>query len=308
MNTEIDNSFIINDKILSDKSIDSNIDINISKSTESLNREFINEENKLIVDYLREENENLRVIIRLCLILIDFCRCHSRRNTTERNEINLLLSHFNNNSNNDKLFSTGEKFQLLSVNDQKQFDINGQKSLDCVLDKDSFQDQINCIGDQLISPSDHDWCEENSDQDYPESQSDDGLIGNCLNNRVEKKSKRLSHRKSEEKSTKRKTNAENSINSHNKSLRSAKKSKSSGKPVGKRGRVKSVRDPNVIFRCDWIGCGKVFKNQSNLNGHKDIHLEIKKYRCDWPGCDEAFLRKEQLDVHVSSHTNEKRFK
>ncbi len=68
-------------------------------------------------------------------------------------------------------------------------------------------------------------------------------------------------------------------------------------------------DDNLLFVCEWPGCGKSFKNNHNLKGHKVIHSKTKKFKCQWSGCEEAFIRKEQLNVHISyTHTNDKRFK
>jgi hypothetical protein len=278
MSSEINNKFIssdkqsfsqqINEQMMNNNENDNKINETLSKV---LVKDIMNEENKSLIEKLREENENLREIIRLCLLLIGLCGCRNTNNVNKRNQINLLLNNLNNNNSNQSTNCCHKEFRLLAVNQVIGFDGNKRS-----LDKDLSEEQISCDAEEAeaMSSSDDDWFDDNSDQDWTEDQTNDPLIGDCLKSKSDIKCKKSSVGKTREKSLKPKTNAEiktnNSINSYNNSIcrpikgfdKNEHNLRSRLKSVGvrKRGRIKLVRDPNAINVCDWPGCGKVFKS------------------------------------------------
>jgi hypothetical protein len=279
MSSEINNKFISSDKQSICQQINEKQMINNNENENKINetlskvlvKDVMNEENKTLIEKLREENENLRQIIRLCLLLIGFCRCRNANNINKRNEINLLLNNLNNNNSNQSINCCHKDFRLLAVNEVIGFDYNKGS-----LDKDLSEQQISCDAEEteVMSPSDDDWFADNSDQDWTQDHTNDPLIGDCLKSKSDIKCKKSSVGKTREKSLKLKTTAEiktnNSINSYNNSIcrpikefdKNEHNLRSRLKSVGvrKKGRIKLVRDPNAINVCDWPGCGKVFKS------------------------------------------------
>ena len=57
--------------------------------------------------------------------------------------------------------------------------------------------------------------------------------------------------------------------------------------------------------CDWPGCTKMSKNNTDLKKHMVSHSDEKPYACDWPGCDLKFKRINQRNRHIETHSDEK---
>jgi len=55
------------------------------------------------------------------------------------------------------------------------------------------------------------------------------------------------------------------------------------------------------YRCDFPGCGKLFKSRSYLNRHKNIHSENPKYQCKFEGCYKVFSKSYELNRHKLIH-------
>ena len=65
------------------------------------------------------------------------------------------------------------------------------------------------------------------------------------------------------------------------------------------------------FKCDFDGCGRVFKDRPSFYTHSMIHKDrslVYKHKCSIDGCDAVFKRRRNLMAHMMKHGNaRKRF-
>ena len=63
-----------------------------------------------------------------------------------------------------------------------------------------------------------------------------------------------------------------------------------------------------IFRCQYLGCTRSYKNKNDLAVHERIHTGIKPYICSFPGCEKAFAQKAGITNHMMLHEGNYPFK
>lgn len=63
----------------------------------------------------------------------------------------------------------------------------------------------------------------------------------------------------------------------------------------------------LIHRCSYEGCTKVYGRLSQLHAHERSHLGIRPYVCLWPMCGWKFARSDELTRHFRKHTGVKPF-
>lgn len=65
------------------------------------------------------------------------------------------------------------------------------------------------------------------------------------------------------------------------------------------------------FKCDFEGCGRVFKDRPSFYTHSLIHKDrslVYKHKCPVEGCDSVFKRRRNLQMHQQKHgTNRRRY-
>lgn len=54
------------------------------------------------------------------------------------------------------------------------------------------------------------------------------------------------------------------------------------------------------FVCDWVNCGKRFRQKPHLDAHRNIHTG-RRFICEWPTCGKSFVRKYNLTEHQKLH-------
>ncbi len=59
------------------------------------------------------------------------------------------------------------------------------------------------------------------------------------------------------------------------------------------------------FKCDFTGCGKIYRHKKSLNDHKLSHGNAN-LKCDFFGCDYKTYNKKYLREHQMRHSEEKR--
>ncbi|TPX34465.1 hypothetical protein SmJEL517_g02882 [Synchytrium microbalum] len=62
--------------------------------------------------------------------------------------------------------------------------------------------------------------------------------------------------------------------------------------------------PREEFRCNVMGCNKVFEKRSKLNQHEKTHSDERPHVCPHPGCGKAFRRADHLRAHTPAHATE----
>lgn len=64
-------------------------------------------------------------------------------------------------------------------------------------------------------------------------------------------------------------------------------------------------DQDLVFKCYYPNCGKVFKSLRNLNNHRKTHDEMRQpsHPCTFPGCTKTYLTSYGLSKHMHSHEN-----
>lgn len=65
------------------------------------------------------------------------------------------------------------------------------------------------------------------------------------------------------------------------------------------------------FKCDFEGCGRIFKDRPSFYTHSLIHKDrslVYKHKCTVDGCDSVFKRRRNLSIHMIKHgTNRRRY-
>ncbi|KPM11544.1 hypothetical protein QR98_0101170 [Sarcoptes scabiei] len=60
-------------------------------------------------------------------------------------------------------------------------------------------------------------------------------------------------------------------------------------------------DADKPYICDWVNCGKRFRQKPHLEAHRNIHTG-RRFVCDWPNCGKSFVRKYNLVEHQKLHS------
>jgi hypothetical protein len=74
-------------------------------------------------------------------------------------------------------------------------------------------------------------------------------------------------------------------------------------------RKKTVKKSNSLFKkfkCDFTGCGKIYRHKKSLNDHKLSHGNAN-LKCDFIDCNYKTYNKKHLREHQMRHSGEKRF-
>lgn len=61
-------------------------------------------------------------------------------------------------------------------------------------------------------------------------------------------------------------------------------------------------DVDKPYICDWVNCGKRFRQKPHLEAHRNIHTG-RRFICDWPNCGKSFVRKYNLAEHQKLHSS-----
>lgn len=61
-------------------------------------------------------------------------------------------------------------------------------------------------------------------------------------------------------------------------------------------------DVEKPYICDWVNCGKRFRQKPHLEAHRNIHTG-RRFVCDWPNCGKSFVRKYNLAEHQKLHSS-----
>lgn len=69
-----------------------------------------------------------------------------------------------------------------------------------------------------------------------------------------------------------------------------------------------VNEHNLLFRCDYANCTKVFKNKQKLTIHKGVHSDVRQHVCGIDGCQKSFKHKANLYNHKRTHDQSKKYK
>jgi uncharacterized Zn-finger protein len=64
---------------------------------------------------------------------------------------------------------------------------------------------------------------------------------------------------------------------------------------------KRSKEEDELFKCDFIGCNKIFNRKGNLKTHQSIHSESAKFMCHFEGCGNFYYNKCRLNVHMRTH-------